>query len=113
MDGLIYYPITYVILSEFPYYYHFNKIIDIILFNAIKYCPSPINVNLNLSFGAQLSMKVKNEIMANDILKQLYSKNHYENLNGIPFIFFNQLSGYPPMDINLSFIFNLLEPRTY
>ena len=128
MDGLIYYPITYVILSEFPYYYHFNKIckniyiqmkkktddipIDIILFNAIKYCPSPINVNLNLSFGAQLSMKVKNEIMANDILKQLYSKNHYENLNGIPFVFFNQLSGYPPMDINLSFIFNLLEPRT-
>ena len=127
LDGLIYYPITYVILSEYPYFYHFNKIckniyiqmkkktdeipIDIILYNAIKFCPSPININLNLSFGATLSSNMKPEITANHILNQLYSKNKSENLNGIPFIFFNQLSGYPILDFNLSFIFNLLEPN--
>ena len=127
MDGLIYYPVTYVILSEFPYFYHFNKIckniflqmkkktdeipIDIILYNAIKYCPSPININLNFSFGAQLSSNIKQKITSNDILNQLYSKNKSEILNEIPFIFFNQLSGYPIFDFNLSFIFNLLEPN--
>ena len=126
IDGLIYYPITYVILSEYPYFYHFNKIcknvyiqmkkktdeipIDIILYNAIKYCPSPININLNLSFGATLTSNIKPELTANDILNRLYSKNKFENLNGLPFIFFNQLSGYPIFDFNLSFIFNLLEP---
>ena len=127
IDGLIYYPITYVILSEYPYFYHFNKIckniyiqmkkktdeipIDIILYNTIKYCPSPININLNLSFGATLISNIKPEITANDILTQLYSKNKLENLNGIPFVFFNQLSGYPIFDFNLSFIFNLIQPK--
>ena len=37
--------------------------IDIILYNAIKYCPSPININLNLTFGAQLSVKTKKEAL--------------------------------------------------
>ena len=127
IDGVIYYPVTYVILSEYPFYYHFNKIckniyiqmkkktdeipIDIILYNVIKYCPSPINFNLNLSFGAQLSVNAKNKITQDDITLQLSSTNKSENLNGIPFLFFNQLSGYPIMDINLSFLFNLLEPQ--
>ena len=127
IDGIIFYPMTYVILSEYPYFYHFNKIckniylqmkkpndeipIDIILYNTIKFCPSPINTSLNLSFGAQLSLNIKNEITANDILNQLNYKNNSEKISGIPSIFFNQLSGYPIMDINLSFIFNLLEPK--
>ena len=127
LNGLIYYPITYVILSEYPFYYHFNKIckniyiqmkkktdeipIDIILYNVIKYCPSPINVNLNLSFGAQLSANPNNKITHDDVILQLSSTNKSEVVNGIPFLFFNQLSGYPIMDINMSFLFNLLEPQ--
>ena len=127
LNGLIYYPITYVILSEYPFYYHFNKIckniyiqmkkktdeipIDIILYNVIKYCPSPINVNLNLSFGAQLSANANNKITHDEVILQLNSTNKSETLNGIPFLFFNQLSGYPIMDINMSFLFNLLEPQ--
>lgn len=123
--GLIYYPITYVILSEYPFFYHFNNIchnihiqmnkktdeipIDIILYNAIKFCPSPINSNINLSFGAQLT--AKKTINSDDILNQLNSKNKNEKLNEIPLFFFNQLSGYPFMDINMSFIFNILEPE--
>ena len=63
--------------------------IDIILYNAIKFCPSPINSSLNLSFGAQLISNIKKEISANDILNQLNSKNHSEKINGIPSIFFN------------------------
>ena len=41
--------------------------IDIILYNVIKYCPSPINFNLNLSFGAQLSVNAKNKSFYNYI----------------------------------------------
>ena len=126
-DLIIYYPITYVILSDYPYYYHFNKIcknvyiqmkkttdeipIDIILYNAIKFCPSPINKNINLSFGAQLSNKEKDKITVDKVIDQLFKSNNNEISSGIPFIFFSQLSGYPFIDINMSFLFNLLEPN--
>ena len=127
IDLILYYPISYVILSDYPYYYHFNKIcknvflqmkkvsdeipIDIILYNAIKHCPSPININLNLSFGAQLANKDKDKKSLDKILNQLYQNSKKEINSGIPYIFFSQLSGYPFIDINLSFIFNLLEPQ--
>ena len=134
-DGWIFYPTAYVILSDYPYYFHFNKIcdsiykqmkketdeipIDIILYNAIKYCPSPINKNINLSFGAQLfnSGKTKTIIDSDVILKQLSLCNYNNNennigVNGIPFIFFNQMTGYPFMDFNLSFLLNLLDITT-
>ena len=122
IDGFIYYPITYVIISKYPFYYHFNQIcnniysqikknsekipIEIILYNAIKYCPSPINYHLGLSFG-----NGKNKITNDDIIKYLSSNNILKNLNDIPFYFFNQLSGYPLIDFNLSFIFQLLKPQ--
>ena len=130
IEGWLYYPNAYVILSDYPYFYHFNKIceniyiqmkketdeipIDIILYNAIKYCPSPINKNIILSFGAQLLNNAKLKIEIDDIMKQL-SLNNNENskgINGIPFIFFNQITGYPLMDLNLSFLFNLLDIET-
>ena len=126
-DLIIYYPVAYVILSDYPYYYHFNKIcknvyiqmkkttdeipIDIILYNAIKFCPSPINKNINLSFGAQLSNKEKDIITVDKVIDQLFKSNNNEISSGIPFIFFSQLSGYPFIDINMSFLFNLLEPN--
>ena len=122
IDGFIYYPITYVIISKYPFYYHFNQIcnniysqikknsekipIEIILYNAIKYCPSPINYHLGLSFG-----NGKNKITNDDIIKYLSSNNILKNLNDIPFCFFNHLSGYPLIDFNLSFIFQLLKPQ--
>ena len=134
IDGWLFYPNAYVILSDYPYFYHFNKIceniykqmkketdeipIDIILYNAIKYCPSPINKNINLSFGAQLfnSDKQKTKIGMDTILKQLsLNNNKNENIsgvNGIPLIFFSQMTGYPFMDCNLSFLFNLLDIET-
>ena len=134
IDGWLFYPNAYVILSDYPYFYHFNKIceniykqmkketdeipIDIILYNAIKYCPSPINKNINLSFGAQLfnSDKQKTKIEMDTILRQL-SLNNIKNeniggVNGIPLIFFSQMTGYPFMDCNLSFLFNLLDIET-
>ena len=123
---ILYYPIAFVILSDFPYYLQFHKIcknvheqmlkkteeipIDIILYNAIKYCPSPINFNLNLTFGMKLFGNAK-KLTRDDILNQLFSIKGTENVNDIPYLFFNQLSGYPLMDINLSFLFSLLEPQ--
>ena len=57
---------TYVIISEYPYFYHFNKIcksvlnqmkkeneeipIEIILYNSVKFLQSPINKNIILLF---------------------------------------------------------------
>ena len=128
VDGIIYIPITYIILSEYPYFYHFNEIcknifiqmkketdempIDIILYNIIKYCPSPINKNINFSFGAQININMNEKMTINNITKILNSlPNKREEINGIPSMFFNQLSGYPFLDINLSFIFNLIPPE--
>ena len=128
IDGIIYTPIAYVILSEYPFFYHFNEMckniliqmkkendeipIDIILYNIIKYCPSPINKTINLSFGAQLNINMNEKMTINNILSLLNALPHKkEEINGIPSMFFNQLSGYPFLDINLSFIFNLIPPE--
>ena len=125
MDGYIYAPSAYVILSEFPYYYNFNEIckniyfqmkkendeipIDIILYNVVKYCPSPINKTINLFFGAELRNNSNTTLSIDQILAPLNSiyKNEEEK-KGIPSLFFEQLSGYPFLDFNLSFIFNLI-----
>ena len=125
IDKILYCPITFVILSDFPYYLQFYKIcnnvheqmmkktdeipIDIILYNAIKYCPSPINVNLYLTFGMKLHGNSK--ITRDEILNKLLLKKEEKNLNDIPNLFLTQLSGYPLMDLNLSFLFSLLETK--
>ena len=124
VSGILYSPVAYVILSEFPYFYHFNEIckdvykqmknesdeipIEIILFNTVKFAPSPINNCLNLSFGAEINNRQDRDLSVESILSSLNSVDR--NNNGIPSIFFNQLSGYPFMDINVSFLLNLLTP---
>ena len=126
LDGFLYVPIAYVILSEFPYFYHFNEIcknvflqmkkendeipIDIILYNTVKYTPSPVNININLSFGALFGFRQDKNNNVQSILNSLNTNSLYEN-KGIPTMFFSQLSGYPYMDLNLSFIFNLIPPE--
>ena len=123
IDGIIYVPIAYVILSEFPYFYHFNEIcknilfqvkkesdeipIEILLYNAVKYIPSPIKWCLNLSFGAQIGYKQEKNSKIEYIMENLNS-NIQKETGGIPTMFFNQLSGYPFLDVNASFIFNLI-----
>ena len=83
--------------------------IDIILYNVVKYCPSPINKTINLFFGAELRNNSNTTISIDQILAPLNSayKNEEEK-KGIPSLFFDQLSGYPFLDFNLSFIFNLI-----
>ena len=126
IDGVLYVPMVYVILSEFPYFYHFNEIcknvfvqmkkesdeipIDILLYNTVKYAPSPINKSINLSFGALFGFPQNKSNKIEDILISL-NTNSFNTNKGIPTLFFNQLSGYPFMDINLSFIFNLIPPE--
>ena len=126
IDGTVYVPIAYVILSEYPYFYHFKEIckhvlrqmkqehdgipIEILLYNIVKYMQSPINKTINLTFVAPLGLPFKDK--GNDlsnILYPLYSLR--QEKNQIPNMFFHQLSGYPFMDINLSFLFNLIPPE--
>ena len=126
LDGFLYIPIAYVILSEYPYFYHFNEIcknifnqmkkendeipIEVLIYNTVKFAPSPINKSINLSFGAQIGFRQDNNNKIENILASLNSISA-KDYNGIPSMFFNQLSGYPFMDINLSFIFNLIPPE--
>ncbi len=125
LDGYLYIPNAYVILSEYPYYYHFNEIckniflqmkkendeipIDILIYNLVKFAPSPINKSINLFFGAPIGFH-QNKTKAENILTSLKS-NSPKDYNGIPSMFFNQLSGYPFMDVNISFLLNLIPPE--
>ena len=131
LKGYMFYPVTYCILSEFPYFMKFTNIcknvknqlgketdeipIDIILYNTVKFLPSPINSGIKLNFGATCfsglakSHSVK-DIKTNNIdLNRRYSNSIKDD--GIPTIKFPQLSGYPLIDINMSFIFNLIPPE--
>ena len=136
IKGKMFFPVTYCILSEFPYFLKFTEIckniknqlarenddipIDIILYNTVKYLPSPIKNGIKLNFGATYNnginqMQIKQEHQQNDN-KSIKSKNIIRVSNsikddGIPIIKFQQLSGYPLMDINMSFIFNLIPPE--
>ena len=127
IDGYLYIPNAYVILSEYPYFYHFNEIckniflqmkrendeipIDILIYNLVKFAPSPINKSINLLFGAPIGFhQNKTNSKVENILTSLKS-NSQKDYNGIPSIFFNQLSGYPFMDINMSFLLNLIPPE--
>lgn len=88
LEGVLYVPTAYVILSEFPYFYHFKEICDyilkqmkkesdeipmeILLYNIIKFMPSPINKSINLSFLSSLRFPFKEKgNNLNDILAPL------------------------------------------
>ena len=121
-DGIMYVPAAYVILSEFPYFYHFNEIckevyehmgkvsneipIEILLYNIVKYLESPINKSINLTSFTSLNAQLKDK--GNNLGKVLYPLYKKKDENQIPNMFFHQLSGYPLMDINLSFLLNIL-----
>jgi hypothetical protein len=84
--------------------------IEILLYNVVKYLQSPINKSINLTFVAPLGLPFKDKgNNLSDILYPLYSLSQDDNR--IPSMFFHQLSGYPFMDINLSFLFNLIPPE--
>ena len=127
LDGVFYVPTTYVILSEFTYFYHFNEIckniyiqmkkesdeipVDILVYNIVKYLHSPINKSINLTFAAPMSIPLNSKY--NDLNQILYPLINFKakDDNRMPTMFFNQLSGYPFMDLNFSFIFNLIPPE--
>ena len=130
VKGYMFYPVTYCILSEFPYFMKFTAIcrniknqlgketdeipIDIILYNTVKFLPSPIKHGIKLNFGATFN----NTFAQSSSFKENKKKENELNLrysnsikdDGIPIIKFPQLSGYPLMDLNMSFIFNLIPP---
>ena len=84
--------------------------IEVILCNIVKYLQSPIKKSINLTFAAPLGLPFKDKgNNLSSILSPLYSQSQDDNR--IPSMFFHQLSGYPFMDINLSFLFNLIPPE--
>ena len=125
--GTLFVPTAYVVLSEFPYFYHFKELckhihrqmkqetdgipLEILIYNIVKYLQSPVNKSINLTFVAPLGLPFKDKgNNLKEILEPLYSLSREDN-NRIPNMFFHQLSGYPFMDINLSFLFNLIPPE--
>jgi len=126
IDGYLYIPAAYVILSEFPYFNQFKSLcshiynrvkketdeipIEIILYNTIRFAPSPINKNIYLIFGNQIGFSENDNIDVEKILFNLNSEDKHDR-TGIPSMLFPQLSGYPYIDINMSFIFNLIPPE--
>ena len=138
LKGYMFYPVTYCIISEFPYFMKFSNIfkniknqlgkeadqipIDIILYNTVKYLPSPIKSGIKLNFGSSFNNSFSYNHSSSSPVKNSGHNNKNENNNslrysnsikdaGIPVIYFPQLSGYPLMDINMSFIFNLIPPE--
>ena len=84
--------------------------IEVILCNIVKYLQSPIKKSINLTFAAPLGLPFKDKgNNLSSILSPLYSQSQDDNR--IPSMFFHQLSGYPFMDINISFLFNLIPPE--
>ena len=128
IDGYLYVPTVYVILSEFPYFYQFNEIckhiyfqmkkeddeipIEIIIYNTVKFVPSPINKSINLFFGNQFGV-TQNDINNNieELLFNINLKSQNDRI-ALPSILFTQLTGYPLINLNMSFIFNLIPPET-
>ena len=121
--GYLYVPTAYLILSEYPYFYQFNEIckniynniqkvddeipIDILMYNTIKFIPSPINKSINLVFGNRFGIEQNNNFDIKRIISKFFS-NSEKDKNEIPSMFFPQLSGYPVIDINISFIFKII-----
>ena len=121
-DKKYYYFIPYCIciISEFPFFSNFLKMIneikdklffenssvpiEILLYNTVKFTPSPINNNIKLLFGGMLNEEKKNinEIIT---LKMIKEQN-------IPELLFKKLSFYPILDFNLNTIFFFLNTET-
>ena len=74
------------------------------------FVPSPINKSINLLFGNQIGVRQNENIEIEKILLNLDLKPQKDK-NCIPSMLFTQLSGYPFIDINVNYIFNLIPPE--
>ena len=108
-NGCYYIPIVFVVLSEFPYYACYMRLlieiqkmfkmnnlelpIEVTLYNLIRYTPSPMYSNISIQLPKQ--MKNKNNNNNNDNTK----------------LIFHQLTGLPILDINIRKIFYYLGPQ--
>ena len=112
----IFIPFVICFISEYPYFSSFARMseeikkkmffehssvpIEILLYNTVKFTPSPIEHSVRLLFGGMLNEGISSE--NKKITKEILNEQK------VPEIFFKQLSGYPIFDINLSVLFNLL-----
>ena len=115
--GYFYAPIAYVIISDYPYFYHYNEIcrmifykmreetddipLEIILYNLIKYLQAPIYKSILLLFEPIYIDKKPN-------IKDLIYESTKLIGNISSSFFFKQLSGYPLIDFNLLSILNII-----
>ena len=123
----IFFPCCFCIISEYPFYYSFltlmqiikelfhktiNIPIEIILYNIIAFTPSPINQNIEIDFNKKdiIPMPI---LRATTYTNQAYKKNFMnqnlfnERQSGsikklLPKIHFDLLTGYPIFECNLS-----------
>jgi len=130
----LFFPCCFCIISEYPFYYSFltlmqiikelfhkniNIPIEIILYNIIAFTPSPINQNVEINFNKK-DINPTPILRATTYTNQGYKKNLInQNLfterqsglikKSLPIIHFDLLSGYPIFECNLSkILFNHL-----
>ena len=129
---VVFYQMAYCIISEFPYFTSFSLICqeirnyslkqfeyslptEILVYNIVNFTPSPIKNGIKLFIGGNVE-KTRNKKNINSSLYdnpfQEFSKSDLNNENykydNYHEIQFQQLSGYPLIDFNLSLLFNLL-----
>ncbi len=124
---ILFFPCCFCIISEYPFFYSFlnlieivkelfnkkiNIPIEIILYNIIAFTPSPINQNIEIDFNKKDIIQAPT-LRATTYTNQAYKKNFMnqnlfnERQSGsikklLPKIHFDLLSGYPIFECNLS-----------
>ena len=120
----ILFPKVFVFISQYPYFKYFSYLsqnilsriklnlpfeipLEVQLYNIVNFTPSPINSYLCLDLLINkdlINLKREYSKKIDDIMKsnKKSENKEYKNKN---FIFLNQLTGFPFLDINLSSMF--------
>ena len=127
-----FFPKMFLILSEFPFFTGFHDLLhklysvwlndnlipfEMIIYNLIKYTPSPLNNRVELAMFKVLNLQEQQDKFKEEFEKankKSIKKSDQKNIQtkSPDFITFNQVSGYPIMDFNISTIFTLLPLET-
>ncbi len=123
---IYYFPFSFCIISEFPFYYSYYSImkyikelmkknieipLELFIYNLVAFTPSPINQNILIDLNNNTSSKI---FRASSYINENYKKEMIKKINierqsskikkemkKIPILKFPILSGYPIFEFNL------------
>ena len=127
---IYYFPFSFCIISEFPFYYSYYSImkyikelmkknieipLELFIYNLVAFTPSPINQNILIDFNKKDNNIISSKIIrASSYINENYKKEMIKKINierqsskikkdmkKIPILKFPILSGYPIFEFNL------------